>query len=144
MGRAISGRKTAHRVKIATPIDRAGEESRIAALAYVVWPVAVYDRIAPRPDASNWYRFHMRQSLWFGGCALLAGVAALLWPLILSLVVTSVGITIWMYVFAMALDAVLFVVWLVLALRYNQRANRGELFEIPWLRRLTGKPAPNS
>lgn len=109
-------------------------------MAYLLWPVAVYDFIAQRPDASHWYRFHLRQSLWFGNLAALIALAAFLWPLVLSLVVTSIGVTIWMYVFAMLVDTALFVWWLVLAIRYSQRAGRGELFDIPWVARLRGKP----
>lgn len=44
-----------------------------------------------------------------------------------------------MYAFAMLLDATLFVLWLVLAIRYSQRAAHGELFDIPWVARIKGK-----
>lgn len=61
-----------------------------------------------------------------------------MWPLLLSVVLTNVTATIWIYVFAMLADIALFVLWLVLAIRYSQRAARGELFEIPVVSRFTG------
>lgn len=139
MGGALRRREAADRSAIETPTDRVSAEQRLAALAYLVWPVAVYDRIAPRPEASNWYRVHLRQALKFGNRAALAALVAFLWPLLLSFFVTSVVATIWIYVIAMLIDIALFVLWLVAAIRYSQRAGRGELFEIPWLSR-TGKP----
>lgn len=143
MGGPLPRSETPHRFQIATPVDRADAETRIVSLAYLVWPVAIYDRIAPRADASNWYRFHMRQALWFGNLAAAASLAAFLWPLLASFFVTGIGATIWMYVVAMVLDAALFVLWLILAIRYSQRAARGELFDIPWVARLTGKRSQN-
>ena len=107
-------------------------------MAYLAWPLAVYDRIAPREEASNWYRFQMRQALWFGNCAIAAGFAALLWPLLASFVLTDATVTIWLYAVAMLLDAALFVWWLIWALRYSRRASHGDLFIVPWLSRLTG------
>ncbi|MDQ2866432.1 MAG: hypothetical protein M3R51_09425 [Candidatus Eremiobacteraeota bacterium] len=82
----------------------------------------------------------MRQARAFGTVWALAALAAFLWPLLLSFVVTSIQATIWMYVFAMALDVVLFIAWLAAAIRYSQRSARGELFEVQWLARMTGKP----
>jgi uncharacterized membrane protein len=63
---------------------------------------------------------------------------ALVWPLALSIVLTNVTATIWSYLLAMTADVTLFVLWLVLAIRYSQRAARGELFEIPYVTRFTG------
>ncbi len=140
MGCAVCRREAPNRVPIATTPKRVDDESRLASLAYVLWPVALYDRIAPRPDASNWYKFHLRQALWFGTVAALAALVAFLWPLVLSLFVSSVVATIWVYVFAMLLDLALFVFWLVHAIRYSQRAASGELFTISKLSRLTGNP----
>ncbi len=103
-----------------------------------MWPLAIYERIAPRPDASNWYRFHLRQALWFGHVSALAALVAFSWPLLLSFAFGSVSAIIWIYVLAMISDVALFVLWLVLALRYSQRAGRGELFDVPWIAKLTG------
>ena len=119
-------------------MDRAADEARLTAIAYLVWPVALYERVVPREEASAWYRFQMRQALWFGALSSAIGLAALLWPLLASLVVASVVLTIWMYVAAILADCAVFCVWLVLALRYSRRASRGDLFEVPWVRRLTG------
>lgn len=103
-----------------------------------MWPVAIYERISPRPDASGFYRLHLRQALWFGNLAALVALAAFVWPLLLSLAVTNVVATIWIYVFAMLVDTALFVLWLVLAIRYSRRAARGELFNIPFVERFVG------
>lgn len=103
-----------------------------------MWPLAIYARLAPRPDASSWFQFHLRQALWFGNVSAAAAFLALGWPLLLSLLVGNVTATIWMYVLAIVADVALFVLWLVLALRYSQRAARGELFDIPLVSRFTG------
>jgi len=94
--------------------------------------------VTPRPEASAWYRFHLRQALWFGILSTAIGLAALLWPLVLSLVVGDVVATLWIYGLAILLDLGLFVVWLVLAIRYSRRAARAELFDVPWVARMTG------
>ncbi len=80
----------------------------------------------------------MRQALWFGGICTVIGLLALAWPLLASLVVSSVAATIWLYVVAMVADVALFAIWLVLALRYARRASAGDLFDVPWVARLTG------
>jgi hypothetical protein len=104
---------------------------RNASLAYVFWPLAAFERLSPRPDASNWFRLQIRQALGFGLVSALIGLAALAWPLLLSLAVSNPTAILWIYAVAIVLDCALFVVWLVLALRYSQRAARGELFELP-------------
>jgi len=94
--------------------------------------------VTPRPEASNWFRFHIRQALGFGVLSSAIGLAALLWPLALSMVLGNVIATLWIYGLAMLIDLALLVVWLLLAVRYSQRAGRGELFDVPWVARLTG------
>jgi hypothetical protein len=123
--------------------DRAEEEARIVSLAYLVWPIPLYDRVAPRENASHYYRFHMRQALWFGTLSAAAALVALLWPLLISFVLTSTTATIWVYAVAMLLDVALFTTWLVLALRYGRRAGAGTLFDVPFLARLTGSRSRN-
>lgn len=83
----------------------------------------------------------MRQALGFGILSSLIGLVALLWPLVLSALIANVVATLWIYGFAMLVDLVLLVVWMVLAVRYSQRAARGELFDVPWVARLTGTSA---
>ena len=85
----------------------------------------------PRPEASQWFRLQIAQALWFGVVSSLVGLAALLWPLLFSLLVPNLSAVLWVYGLAMAVDCALFVVWLVLAMRYSQRAARGALFELP-------------
>ena len=99
------------------------------------------ERITPRPEASGWFRFHMRQALGFGILSAVIGFAALLWPLVLSALIGNVVATLWIYGFAMVIDLALLVLWIVLAVRYSQRAARGELFDVPWVARLTGTSA---
>ncbi|MBV8198440.1 MAG: hypothetical protein JO263_09910 [Candidatus Eremiobacteraeota bacterium] len=96
------------------------------------------ERIAPRDERSNWYRFHMRQAFWFGAVWAAIAFAALAWPLGASFIVGSVGVTIVLYAVAIVADLALFVVWLVQAMRLSARASRGELFNVPWLERFTG------
>lgn len=100
--------------------------------------MALLERVAPRPEASGWFRFHMRQALGFGMLSSAIGLAAFIWPLVLSAILANVVATLWIYGVAMIVDLVLLVVWIVLALRYSQRAARGELFDVPWVARLTG------
>lgn len=80
----------------------------------------------------------MRQALWFGNLALIIGMIALAWPLAASLILGDIGVTLWLYAFAMLLDVALFVLWLLLAIRYSRRAANGELFTIPLVAALTG------
>jgi hypothetical protein len=99
------------------------------------------DRVAPRTETSRWYRFHLHQARWFGAFFAGAGFVALLWPLVLSMAVANLTATLWIYGLAILADITLFVLWLVLAMHYSQRAGNGELFEIPWIARVTGSAA---
>jgi hypothetical protein len=83
----------------------------------------------------------MRQALGFGILSSAIGLVALVWPLVLSALVANVVATLWIYGIAMILDLVLLALWIVLAVRYSQRAARGELFDVPWVARLTGTSA---
>jgi hypothetical protein len=83
----------------------------------------------------------MRQALGFGILSSAIGLAALLWPLVLSALVANVVATLWIYGIAMIVDLALLAVWIFLAVRYSQRAARGELFDVPWVARLTGTSA---
>ena len=100
--------------------------------------MALLERVTPRPEASGWFRFHMRQALGFGILSSAIGLAALIWPLVLSAIVANVVATLWIYGVAMIIDLALLVVWTILAVRYSQQAARGELFDVPWVARLTG------
>lgn len=106
--------------------------------AFLAWPVAIFDRIAPREEASSWYEFQMAQAFWFGAISWGVGLLALAWPLLLSFLIPNVLLTIWLYAVAMLADVALFVVWIVLAIRYSRKAARGDLFDVPWVTRLTG------
>jgi hypothetical protein len=107
-----------------------------------VWPLAIAERLSPRDDASHWYKFHLRQALWFGNALIAAWFVALLWPLLLSGMVANLTATLWIYGLALLLDLILLVAGLVAAVRYSRRAGRGAFFVIPWLARLTGSGPP--
>jgi hypothetical protein len=83
----------------------------------------------------------MRQARWFGALSAVIGFGALLWPLLLSMIVANATAALWIYGVAILADLALFVLWLVLAMRYSQRAGNGDLFEIPWVARITGPAA---
>lgn len=80
----------------------------------------------------------MKQAFWFGLVSWSAGLLALAWPLLLSFVIPSPVVTVWVYVLAIAIDMALFIAWCVLAIRYSRRAGQGDLFDVPWVVRLTG------
>ncbi|HEY1975543.1 MAG TPA: hypothetical protein VGG89_03240 [Candidatus Baltobacteraceae bacterium] len=80
----------------------------------------------------------MRQALWFGLEAGVIGFVALVWPLLASFLISNVTAMIWVYVFAMIVDLALFVWWMLIAARYGRRAGSGQLFDVPWVVRLTG------
>jgi hypothetical protein len=63
--------------------------------------------------------------------------------LIVSFFATDVTLVIWVYVFAMTIDTVIFVAWLILAVRYSRRAAHGDLFDVPWVARITGTRSQN-
>ncbi|MBV9272077.1 MAG: hypothetical protein JO165_13365 [Candidatus Eremiobacteraeota bacterium] len=111
-------------------------------MAYLIWPVALYERIVEREPASSWFRFHVAQSLAFGIFVSLIGFAALLWPLIVSLIFPNTVAVLWIYGVALVVDVVLFAVWLFSVVGYSKQAAAGKMFEIPriapWTRRLAG------
>jgi hypothetical protein len=76
--------------------------------------------------------------LWFGILSTGIGLAALVWPFVLSVLIGNVVATLWIYGVAIVLDIVLLVVWALLAIRYSRAAGRGELFDVPWVARVTG------
>ena len=72
----------------------------------------------------------IRQAVRFGVRSTAIGLAALLWPLIASLFVGNLTLTIVVYTMAIAIDCVLLVVWLRHSVRYSKRAARGETFDL--------------
>ncbi|MBV8246585.1 MAG: hypothetical protein JOZ38_11720 [Candidatus Eremiobacteraeota bacterium] len=97
----------------------------------MLWPRSVFELLAVRSSRSDWLELHTRQAFWFGVLGLLAVTLALLWPVLLSVALGSVAATLWIYAIALVQDVGLFVLLLVLAIRYSRRAARGEMFEIP-------------
>jgi len=80
----------------------------------------------------------MKQALGFGLLSSALGLAALAWPLLLSVLIGNVVATLWIYGLAIIVDLALLTLWLYLAIRYSRRAGNGEFFDIPWVARLTG------
>lgn len=83
-----------------------------------------------REPASSWYRQQVRQALKFGMLSAAIGTAALLWPLVLTLIAGNATFTLVVYGIAMILDIVLFITWLKRAFLYSKRASRGETFTL--------------
>ncbi|HET7815924.1 MAG TPA: hypothetical protein VFL13_16300 [Candidatus Baltobacteraceae bacterium] len=71
----------------------------------------------------------MKQAVAFGNRWALIAFGALLWPLLISFFANPT-VTIIVYFLALALDAVLLVVWLRAALRYSRMASHGETFSL--------------
>ncbi len=97
---------------------------------YLVWPAALYEHLFEREPASSWYRLQIRQAVRFGTRSAGIAFAALLWPLLASLLSGSVTLTLIAYAIAIILDCVLFIVWLRHALLYSRGAARGETFTL--------------
>ena len=72
----------------------------------------------------------VRQAVAFGLRWTAIWIGALLWPLIVSLLAGNITATLVLYVVAILVDIVLFVVWLRAAVRYSRRAARGETFSL--------------
>ncbi len=129
-------REDADRISIDDP-ERALHEHQRASLAYLLWPVALYEQIVERATASRWYRYHIGQAFLFGAFGVAAAVLALSWPLVLALLLGNVPATLAIYAVAILLDAALFFAWLAAAIAYGKKAARGEAFEIRFLGALT-------
>jgi uncharacterized membrane protein len=110
-----------------------GESYQRAANAYVIWPLAALDLFREPVDATAWSRLHTRQAFVFGIAMTLAYFALLALPLIVVIAISNVstGAVLWLYALGVAADLAGAVVWLVLSLRYRERAARGDLFAIP-------------
>ena len=83
-----------------------------------------------REPASSWYRQQIKQALNFGLRSAVFGTVALLWPLVLSLLIGNLTVTLIVYGLAMIIDVVLLAVWLKRAFVYSKRASRGETFSV--------------
>lgn len=84
----------------------------------------------------------MKQAVRFGAVSCVIGFAALLWPLLLSLLFGNLTATLVFYALAFALDFALFVMWLKRALGYSKRAARGETFSLQPPPRQTTRTVP--
>ena len=116
-----------------------------AANAYVVWPLALLDLFREPEDATAWSRIHTRQAFVFGIAATLAYLLLLAIPLLLVLTVPNVSTTVvvWVYGLGSLADIAGACFLLVLALMYRRRALRGELFEVPYVGRLSDRIFPS-
>ncbi|MEO6913587.1 MAG: hypothetical protein ABI182_06150 [Candidatus Baltobacteraceae bacterium] len=134
---ALSWRQAPGRISLDD--ERVAAEHRRAGLGYLAWPVCLYELLVVREGSSSWLVFHARQAFWFGLLTGIAGVLALVWPLVLTSLIANITVTIWVYAFALLIDIMLFVMWLVLAIRCSRQAARGEMFEIPIVAEFTRK-----
>lgn len=83
-----------------------------------------------REPASHWYRGQIRQAVRYGGVWTAIAFAALLWPLVFSLLTGSLVATLAAYAVAFISDCVLFLIWLRRSVGYSKRARRGETFSV--------------
>ncbi len=84
----------------------------------------------------------MKQAVRFGVRSTVIAFAALLWPLVLSLLFGNLTATLVFYVLAIVLDCVLFTLWLKRAIGYSKRAARGETFALRPLRHQPTRTVP--
>lgn len=113
-----------------TPTD---EPQQRAANGYVVWPLAALDLFREPSDATAWSRLHARQAFVYGIATTLAYFVLLALPLIVVLAIPNVstGAVVWVYALGALADLAGAVAWLVVSLRYRERAARGQLFAVP-------------
>jgi hypothetical protein len=96
-----------------------------------------------REPASSWYRFHVAQAVAYGLYVCAIALAALLWPLFVSLIFANGIAVLWIYAVALLVDIALFAIWLMVAVGYSKQAARGKMFEISRIARLTRRVAGN-
>ncbi len=99
----------------------------------MVWPLAALDLFREPSDATAWSRLHTRQAFVYGFVTTLAYFVLLALPLIVVIAIPNVstGAVLALYALGILADLAGAVVWLVLSLRYRERAARGQLFAIP-------------
>ncbi len=99
----------------------------------MVWPLAALDLFREPSDATAWSRLHTRQAFVYGFATTVAYFVLLALPLIVVIVIPNVstGAVVGVYALGIVADLAVAVAWLVLSLRYRERAARGALFAIP-------------
>ncbi|HTJ27428.1 MAG TPA: hypothetical protein VMA36_14810 [Candidatus Limnocylindria bacterium] len=102
-------------------------------MAYIVWPLALFDAVRPAPEATAWSRLHSRQAFIFGLLGTLAYLFLLAIPLLVVIAVPGIalGVVVWVYAVGLLADVIGAFTLFGLALTYRERALRGELFAIP-------------
>jgi hypothetical protein len=110
-------------------------------MAYIVWPLALFDALRPQPDATAWSRIHSRQALFFGALGSLAYLALLAIPLFVVIAAPGIalGVVVWVYAVGLFADVIAAFALLGLAMRFRERALRGELFAIPLITALVDR-----
>jgi hypothetical protein len=102
-------------------------------------PLAIYEQSIRREPASAWYRVQVQQAVQFGIRSAAIAAAALVWPLIASLLVANATLTIAIYAIAVILDCALAAAWVRHAVIYYAAAARGDTFSLqPLWRRPPG------
>jgi hypothetical protein len=102
--------------------------------AYLVWPLALATLLREDPAASRWSRIHTRQALTFGLLTTIGYLVLLALPMLIVIADAgiSTGMTVAVYAAGLSLDLAGFIAWAYFAFSYAARANRGELFAIPF------------
>lgn len=115
-------------------VDPTPEERQRAAMAYLVWPVAVLDLLQAR-NATRWFQLHLRQAALLGVAASSIIVVVMLLPLVIVLLLNdpNAGTIEWIYTPGFLCDFVLSIGAFGYAIRLSARAARGEHIEVPYI-----------
>jgi hypothetical protein len=115
-----------------------------AAMAYAIWPLALFDAFRAAPETTAWARVHSRQAVVFGVLATLAYLVLLAIPLLVVLAVPGIalGIVVWVYAVGMLADVIGAFTLFGLAMTFRERTLRGDLFAIPLVTPLAGRLFP--
>jgi hypothetical protein len=110
-------------------------------MAYIVWPLALFDVLRSLPEATAWSRLHSRQAFVFGLVATIAYVLLLAVPLLVVIAVPGIalGVVVWVYAVGLLADLIGAFTLFGLAMTYRERAARGELFAIPLITALVDR-----
>jgi hypothetical protein len=104
-----------------------------AAMAYIVWPLALFGALRLGREESAWSLLHSRQASVFGALGTLAYLFLLAIPLlvVIALPGIGVGVVVWVYAVGLLADLIGAFALFGLSMTYRERALRGELFAIP-------------
>ncbi len=101
----------------------------------MIWPLAALEVVRGSPNASSWSAVHARQALVYGIVTTGVFIALLCIPPLISIGSANLDAhgTIVVYAIALPLDALYALLAFGYAVRCAARANRSELFAIPFV-----------